>query len=258
MKTNLFDCLPHFSGQSLKNLFICCLHSKITLSAESACISQVIPSIKALRSFLTADSVEGADSFRLSLIEQIDQRFYQLEQNSIYTCATFLDPRFKCKFFSENVQHSVKAELHLLFVTQNSNDDEVQSLTLINPLVSNAKRKRSTFSDFFDEMFASPTVSPPNLNSNLYKEFEQYLSEPLLTRDQSCIIWWQANRNRFPFLSRFARSFLSAPSTSVPSESTFSAAGDIITDHRSRLLPENAQMLVFLKENSALFSRNSI
>jgi len=43
-----------------------------------------------------------------------------------------------------------------------------------------------------------------------------------------------------------------APPTSVPSERLFSTAGDIMSDHRCRLLPENAETLIFLKFNSHL------
>lgn len=82
---------------------------------------------------------------------------------------------------------------------------------------------------------------------------ESYLSEPLVSRDMSPDLWWRANRTRFPFLSALARTYLAAPPTTVPSESTSSTAGVIISEHRSRLDPENAEMLLFLKVNADKF-----
>jgi hypothetical protein len=49
-----------------------------------------------------------------------------------------------------------------------------------------------------------------------------------------------------------ARTFLASPPTSVPSERVFSTAGDVISDHRASLLPENAEKLIFLKFNLPL------
>jgi len=50
-----------------------------------------------------------------------------------------------------------------------------------------------------------------------------------------------------------ARTFLSAPPTSIASEQLFSAAGQIYSDRRSSLLGENAEKLLFLAYNIRLF-----
>jgi len=41
----------------------------------------------------------------------------------------------------------------------------------------------------------------------------------------------------------------SLPATSVPSEQAFSAAGNVLTKRRARLLPENLDKLVLLHQN---------
>jgi len=38
----------------------------------------------------------------------------------------------------------------------------------------------------------------------------------------------------------------------MPSERLFSVAGDIISEHRSRLNPDNAEKLIFMKYNASL------
>ena len=94
------------------------------------------------------------------------------------------------------------------------------------------------------------TVSADVNNNNI--EVTQYLSEPLQTRQSDLVSWWHANRQRFPSIARLAQAFLAPPPTSMPSERLFSTAGDIITDHRSCLLPQNAETLIFLKYNYSL------
>jgi len=51
----------------------------------------------------------------------------------------------------------------------------------------------------------------------------------------------------------YERIYNTAPPTSVPSERVFSTAGDILTDKRSRLSPDNAEKLLIMKENLLKF-----
>lgn len=217
-----------------------------SISAKNSLLSQVIPSVHALRSFLTSDHIQSTNQFRTSLIDQIDTRFKMLDENSRYTCATFLDPRFKSKFFSESATLLVKASFH--------SNSVVEQVDFSAPP---PKKKSTNFSSFFDEMLSTPSnsVSEP---IPLDKELESYSTEPCISRELSPDQWWKENRVRFPLLSQLARIYLSAPATSVPSESTFSTAGDVLSDHRSSLSPENAQMLIFIKRNAASFLSDSV
>ena len=46
--------------------------------------------------------------------------------------------------------------------------------------------------------------------------------------------------------------YLAAPPTSMPSERLFSVAGDVISEHRTRLNPDNAEKLIFMNYNAFL------
>ena len=54
------------------------------------------------------------------------------------------------------------------------------------------------------------------------------------------------NGHHFPHLQKLAKKFLCRPSTSVPSERLFSAAGLTVTKGRARLDPDTVDCLLFL------------
>ena len=53
----------------------------------------------------------------------------------------------------------------------------------------------------------------------------------------------------FPNLSMLAKHYLCIPASSTSSERSFLIANNIVTKRRNRLLPENVEMLTFLKNN---------
>jgi hypothetical protein len=67
--------------------------------------------------------------------------------------------------------------------------------------------------------------------------------------------WWKNNESKYKLLSSIAARFLCIPATSAPSERVFSAAGLTIAKDRARLLPENANDLVFLHDAGPAIKR---
>jgi len=65
-----------------------------------------------------------------------------------------------------------------------------------------------------------------------------YFQQPTTAALMEC-----ANKERLPDLVRLAPVYLGPPPTSVPSERLFSVAGEVISDHRSALLPDNGCVL---------------
>ena len=80
-------------------------------------------------------------------------------------------------------------------------------------------------------------------------EVLRYRSEAAIPVDQDPLKWWAVHKNLYPNMSRIARKYLCIVATSVPSEQLFSTAGNIVSEKRACLLPENVNKLVFLHAN---------
>lgn len=215
-------------------------------SSRNSSISMVLPSVKVFRTLLTSDTDvqitnSEAGNLRRSLIAALDSRFHDSEYNPIYNKSTLLDPRYKNRCFSLGIVEAVTATLVGQQQTSTNQNEH-------NPVVIKKPCLDSAFSSCLDSMLLS-NPNPPAI-SQIDKELQSYLAEPLLSREDDPYKWWLNNSSRYPSLSSISRSLLAAPPTTVPSESTFSTAGDIISDHRSSLLPEHAKMLIFLKLNN--------
>ncbi|KAE8992473.1 hypothetical protein PR001_g20932 [Phytophthora rubi] len=65
----------------------------------------------------------------------------------------------------------------------------------------------------------------------------------------SSIGWWRDNAKTFPHIAPLARKWLGCIATSVPSERSFSTAGNTITKRRSALGAETVRDIIFMAEN---------
>jgi len=98
--------------------------------------------------------------------------------------------------------------------------------------------------------------SDDNSNSvapEVHNDFDTYLSAGIDHSDVNMMDWWSDNKRHYPATALVARRILSIPATSVQSERLFSATGRLISKLRSRLLPDTAEMLVFLNKNNGQY-----
>ena len=97
-------------------------------------------------------------------------------------------------------------------------------------------------------------------DNDVETEVARYIAEP--QRRDDPLKWWKMNGHHFPYLQKLARIFLCRPSTNVPSERLFSAAGLTVTKGRARLDPDTVDWLLFLhcyyKEKGSGFKQEVI
>ena len=101
-----------------------------------------------------------------------------------------------------------------------------------------------------DQMFGDflPARSPVKTTKERAKEeILKYRERDALGLSGDVLQWWKKQVD-LPLLSTLAKSYLSIPATSVPSERVFSTAGGIVTAKRSLLHPDHVDQLIFLKK----------
>jgi len=235
--------------------------------SNAVCSSDSIPVLAGLRKRLqNSENDTGVKTMKAALLDALCARF-QLNDKPEYTVATLLDPRYKNRFFSDiesqAVTHIVKAKLVAIQTQRDTalTGDTEGEPVLKKPCLGNGESSGSLFDcvdDLLDsssqdaqsESTTTPTSTTVVQDGNM--EFARYMAEPLLSRTSDMLAWWRDNKGRFPLMASVARTYLGAPPSSVPSERLFSTAGGVITEHHTRLLPENAEKLIFMKFNGDL------
>ena len=185
-------------------------------------------------------------SMKRGMLESLCSRFSDVEDNEYLVLATLLDPRFKDKFFSGAVQRATAKQMLEDKLKLHDESHETQSG---EPLPKRARNipDSDIWQSFNEILEETGTTSLCETECNV---IEVYLAEPLLDfHRQNCYTWWADNAVRFPVLAKLAQRYLSAPPTSVASERLFSGASNIYDEKRSRLLPEKAEVLLFVKNN---------
>lgn len=79
-------------------------------------------------------------------------------------------------------------------------------------------------------------------------EVMKYIKEPVHTFTD-VNKWWCEHAKVFPNLFRLFVKLSCVPATSASSERTFSTAGNVITDKRSLLLPENVNNIILVRNS---------
>ena len=111
---------------------------------------------------------------------------------------------------------------------------------------------RTTHDAFVDQLNASRQGQSSNAHANAIILLNEHKKRPLQHWNDDPLKFWSQQKMEGVLLPLFpvATKILCVPATSVPSEELFSAAGDLIRDARSRLSPNNVDMLLFLYKNA--------
>lgn len=237
------------------------------VSSAKSIISVVLPMVATLKLYLSkpSDHFSGVGTLKDTLLQNLEKRFSSIENNEHYIISTALDPRFKLAFFSKaEAQTSeqeggvkIKNQLIALIEAVDTKLNEQIGMTVVS---NNAEQVRcpSTFWDCFSEITDTSVIDKGMQLNSAALEVNNFLQKPLLGRLECPMKWWKENSKEFPKLARLAQKYLSAPSSTVYSERLFSEAGNIYEKHRSRILPENAELLLFLHHNYRLFNNVNV
>lgn len=262
-------------------------------SDTKTCISSVIPLIHVLKHTLQVekDKPDTRQDFKgiiQKVIEDINSRFCDLPSNTLYSLATYLDPRYKLKFFNEIIKEQVQSELIRLLTLHDLNvarlasaaraasgtdgdnasvakrarveldlvNDEpgtsFQMLTPTHSVHSNLADMLKNSSDDEAEMANDNLLT--NSNLMIWKTLiNEYNKENRLQLNEDPLLWWRYNK-KYETFAPIVRAYLSAPSGSVPSEQLFSGAGLIYEPLRNRLEGDKAAKLLFIKYNLPLLN----
>lgn len=250
------------------------------LSSTHTLISSVIPIIYMLKKGIedvnlpiVGDAVDNImKNFIQVLKTEINKKFCNLENDPLFTIATFLDPRYKNKFFIDIVKDNVNTEIIKLALDL-LNHDRITSIV-------SGKRPKNTTSIDDNEPSTSADYPTKSLITNLARildsssdgegsdvecepedtmlceiksQLKAYLKEKRISLEENPLDWWKS-KSKFDKLTDLARKYLSAPPASVPSEQLFSAAGLIYEPLRNRLMGDKAAKLLFLKYNLPLLN----
>jgi hAT family dimerisation domain. len=192
--------------------------------------------------------------------------------------AHFLDPRFKnlSQVNDPESRLSVKGRVLQLmkeYETKNNensqqhlhnNDDETLHQGRREIIHGHHDSDECLFADVDEEIAAADAnvqtemLDVNSLDQRCRDELKRYLSVPSLTpiKDSDPLQWWKTNQSLFPTLANLAKIYLAVQATSAPSERVFSTASRILSDIKSRLNPEMAGKMLFVRRNWEWYKTN--
>ena len=228
------------------------------LSSSQACISQIIPLVKVLKESLKRGKDDhGVRSLKLQLIKSLERRFDSKEFDDKYAIATLLDPRYKANFFDgKQARQSAISTLidELKSIVEETPSQDLSSIPTSS--TSEEQEESYTIESIMKKVIADNQEQDDYVSQDHYKENEtitDFLSSPV--ESSRCLEFWEefekgvGGNNVKLALVQLAKKYLTPPPTSTDVERLFSVAGNILTEERNRLLPENVDRLLFLKEN---------
>lgn len=199
------------------------------ISSSRSLISEVIPILTALKLYLSkSGDFFGVGTIKDTLLQNLEKHFASIQDKEHYSIATVLDPRFKVFFFNKDEEKDTEIKSKLIAIVQSKSSmkpiiDE-QNISKINIPVSQTP---NSLWECFNEIAKANQLQNETSVENFPIEINNFLSQPLLERQQCPLEWWAKNSKDFPNLSQLAKKYLSAPGSTIYSERLFSEAGNI-------------------------------
>ena len=235
------------------------------LSSAQASISQIIPVVKLIKeSMKSTSNDQGVKKLKAGLLKSLETRFGHKEFDKKFSHATVLDPRYKTHFFNSTAAKDaavagVISELKQAIITE---EDE-SNAPLVERETEEPTEESFTLQALMKKVIAEKQVEEPSdetAEGRARQVVSAFLSIPV--EEKECLGFWREyeekaknEKNSVKLkLAKLAKKYLSPPPTSTDVERLFSIAGSILTDERNRLLPDNLDKLLFLKQNIQLLN----
>ncbi|XP_046401098.1 E3 SUMO-protein ligase ZBED1-like [Ischnura elegans] len=183
-----------------------------------------------------------------TLLKSLRSRFPMYMEDQLNLICMFSDPRFKFHILEEPQKKIILQKLETeIFASIKEVPVGRLEVSAIKNITTSATSQ--LFSIFENSSCQRIQTNKRTLELQGKLQLEAYTNEPRITINDDPFQWWQDNRFKYELISPLAQKYLGIPATEVASERVFSSAGNVITSRRTRLLPENAETLVFLHQN---------
>jgi hypothetical protein len=190
-----------------------------------------------------------------SMVSEMQKKFdkYWKESYLANCIPVIFDPRYKLEFVKFRITQAFhdNAEEHI----------EKVDMTIKGLFVDYSNEMGDSFANPSEEVDVDEVAQIDNpladweahlrvQKKQATNELDRYLSEDLFPQEKDFDIlgWWELHSPEYQVLSRIARDVLAIQASTVASESSFSAGGRIISDHRNRLKSDIVEALVCLQD----------
>ncbi|CAI6357783.1 unnamed protein product [Macrosiphum euphorbiae] len=211
--------------------------------------STVIPLINCL--IKKTESIDlthpTALSLKRAMLENLDKRFGRMEERSLLSISTILDPRFKTIHLNNPLTSSKAIKMiktQIIEIKSNCDEPSSSNQGSSDDDVEPSDSLWSVHNELVTKKAATQNSHQPE--ERIPTELKHYLSQPTIPLGDDILKYWDINGNMFPLLKKIVQPYLSVVATSVPSERLFSKAGNIMTEKRNRLKGDKLQQLLFL------------
>ena len=211
-------------------------------------ISLIYPMIRGWLMYLGEFKSESRimNQLRDSIVADVKTRWNDKDMAIFCVAASMLDPRFKQLNFASKQEKDIAKDFVLARMKSVMSCPEAEK-PKPKPTVPKMK--------IWQYMVGADEMEEDNTPAGLRHELDLYLGGPVAAQHVNPLSFWIEHKERYPNLYIVARQLLCVPSSSVPSESLFSTAGDTLTKKRNRMSEESLEAQVFLYKNYDLISK---
>ncbi|KAK7881000.1 hypothetical protein WMY93_032395 [Mugilogobius chulae] len=233
-------------------------------SEKNPTCGQIIPILKKLESHFAVQPEDSAfaQNIKQKVWTDLSTRYKDEAVYDFLEEATVMDPRFKLKMNSNTVIWDRLKMAAIVEDTEKDIEDDDQSVEVEqedrtfkerDSSPPNKRHRKTALEKLFAEeeqnLLSTPSVETQTFADRLELEIQMYRGIPPISVSADPTLWWWQKKDTMPLLAHLAEKYLCVQASSTPSERVFSTAGDTISRERSRIMPDKADMLIFLHKN---------